>query len=203
MKERLTDGTSKFISTPGVEQKITAGTVQRDFTLFCPISTKTQHLLVSDMKGELQAMNNQISNLPIDDFRKEQNQRAETLKERMEALEQGFVELREVIIQRTINNFKCDPELLKLWDPNILVIQKSHWTNMRLILNKVAEDNLPNLFPNDWFHQKLFSQMQEMQFKVVSEMMTTIFQQCGILLENDIIEMQNYELFLKKFCITI
>ena len=56
MRHRLTDGSSNFIRPPeGVERMITAGEVQRAFTLFCPISmvetlTKTQHLLVGDVK---------------------------------------------------------------------------------------------------------------------------------------------------------
>ena len=159
--------------------------------MFAPIDlvesfTKTNHLLVADMKGELQSMNNQLS-----------TQSTENLKARMEALEQGFMELREVIIQRTNNNLKPNPELLEVWDPTMLVLQKGNWTNMRLILNKVAEDIYPDLFPSEWDHQKLFTQMHEMHYKVFSEVMTTMFHQCGILMDCNIFEMQNYELFLK------
>ena len=58
----------------------------RTHTVFAPIDlveslTKTKHLLVADMKGELQSMNNQLS-----------TQSTENLKTRMEALEQGFIE---------------------------------------------------------------------------------------------------------------
>ena len=72
----------------------------RTNTAFPPIDlveslTKTNHLLVADMKGELQSMNNQLS-----------TQSTENLKTRMEALEQGFIELREVVMQRTINTLK-------------------------------------------------------------------------------------------------
>ena len=163
----------------------------RSHTVFTPIDlveslTKTNHLLVADMKGELQSMNKQLS-----------TQSTENLKTRMEALEQGFMELREVVMQRTINNLKPNPELLEVWDPSMMVFQKSKWTNMRLILNKVAEDNYPDLFPSEWDHQKLFTQMHEMHYKVFSEVMTTMFHQCGILMDCNIFEMQNYELFLK------
>ena len=52
--------------------------------MFAPIDlvdslTKTNHLLVADMKSELQSMNNQLS-----------TQSAENLKARMEALETRF-----------------------------------------------------------------------------------------------------------------
>ena len=168
-----------------------ASEAHRYHTVFAPIDlveslTKTNHLLVADMKGELQSMNNQFS-----------KQSTENLKTRMEALEQGFMELREVVTQRTINNQKPNPELLEVWDPSMMVLQKSNWTNMRLILNKVAEDNYPDLFPSEWDHQKLFTEMHEMHYKVFSEVMTTMFHQCGILMDCNIFEMQNYELFLK------
>ena len=70
----------------------------------------------------------------------------------MEALEQGFIELREVVMQRTINNLKPSPELLEVWNPTMMVLQKSNWNNMRLILNKVAGDNYLDLFPSEWAH---------------------------------------------------
>ena len=79
----------------------------------------------------------------------------------------------------------------------MMVLQKSNWTNMRLILNKVAGDNYPDLFPSEWAHQKLFTQMHEMHYKVFSEVMITMFHQCGILMDCNIFEIQNYELFLR------
>ena len=39
--------------------------------------------------------------------------------------------------------------------------------------------------------------MHEMHYKVFSEVMTTMFHQCGILMDYNIFEMQNYELFLR------
>ena len=101
----------------------------RILTIFALISlveslTKTNLLLVSDMKGELQTINNQLSNIPINDIRKEQAQTADNLSERMSALEKGFVELRDVIMMRTNQSFKIDPELLEKWDPIMLVIKK-------------------------------------------------------------------------------
>ena len=187
--------TTSLPSTTSTTPSTTIPTVPREahrtHTVFAPIDlveslTKTNHLLVADMKGELQSMDNQLS-----------TQSTENLRTRMEALEQGFMELREVVMQRTINNLRPNPELLEVWDPNMMVLQKSNWTNMRLILNKVAEDNYPDLFPSEWDHQKLFTQVHEMHYKVFSEVMTTMFHECGILMDCNIFEMQNYELFLK------
>ena len=120
----------------------------RYHTVFAPIPlveslTKTNLLLIADVKSELQSINKQLS-----------KQSAENLETRMEALEQGFIELREVVMQRTINNhLKPNPELLEVWDPSMRVLEKSNWINMRLILNKIAEDNYPDLFPSEWDHR--------------------------------------------------
>ena len=87
--------------------------VQRAFTLFGPITlveslTKTQHLLVADIKRELQSLNNQLSNIPIAEIRNEQIQAANILTERMEALERSFAELKDVIMLRTNQTFQTD-----------------------------------------------------------------------------------------------
>ena len=115
----------------------------------------------------------------------------------MSALEKGFDELRDVIMMRTNQSFKIDPELLEKWDPTMLVIKRSPWTNMRLILNKVASDNIADLFPSDWSPKPLFSELQEKHFKVLSEVMTNMFHQCGILQDCNVLAIQGYEQFLK------
>ena len=92
-----------------------------------------------------------------------------------------LVELRDVIMLRTNQSFKIDPKILEQWDPIMLVIKRSPWTNMRLMLNKVANDNITDLFPSDWSSKPLFSEMQEKHFKVMSEVMTDMFHQCGVI----------------------
>ena len=140
-----TTTTTKTATLSSNTVPIMAIEVHRYHTVFAPITfveslTKTNLLLVADVKSELQVMNKQLS-----------KQSAENLETRMEALEQGFIELREVVMQRTINNhLKPNPELLEMWDPSMRVLEKSNWTNMRFILNKIAEDNYPDLFPSEW-----------------------------------------------------
>ena len=117
----VTSTTSLTTSTPSAttvhcsSHAAVSREAHRNHTVFTPIDlveslTKTNHLLVADMKDELQSMNNQLS-----------TQSTENLKTRMEALEQGFIELREVIMQRTINNLKPNPELFEVWDSNIFI----------------------------------------------------------------------------------
>ena len=174
----------------------------RTLTLFVPIAlveslTKTNHLLAADMKGELQSINNQLSHIPIEEIRKEQTQAFEKVNERMEALEKNFNELKDIIMIRTNQSFKVDPKLLEQWNPTMLVIRRSPWTNMRLILNKIASDNIADLFPSDWAPKPIFSELQEKHFKIMSEVMTAMFHQCGILQDCDVLAIQGYEQFLK------
>ena len=149
------------------------------------------------MKGELQSITNELSHIPIEEIRKEQSQAFENMNERMEALEKDFNELKDIIMIRTNQSFKVDPELLEKWDPTILVVKRSPWTNMRLILNKIASDNIAGLFPSDWAPKPIFSELQEKHFKIMSEVMTTMFHQCGILQDCDVLAIQGYEQFLK------
>ena len=94
----MTSATSSTATATSTLSSNTVPTISREahrsHTVFAPIDlvenlTKTNHLLVADMKSELQSMNNQLS-----------TQSTENLKTRMEALEQGFMELREVVMQR-------------------------------------------------------------------------------------------------------
>ena len=89
-----------------------------------------------------------------------------------------------------------DPKLLEQWNSTMLVIRRGPWTNMRLILNKVASDNIADLFPSDWPPKPCFLEIQEKHFKILSEVMTAMFYQCGILQDYDVLAIHGYEQFL-------
>ena len=78
-----------------------------------------------------------------------------------------------------------------------MVLKHSPWTNMRLVLNKTAADNITDLFPTDWHPKPPLSNVQEKHFKILTEVITEMFLQCGLLIEADIIEMDHYQDFLK------
>ena len=65
------------------------------------------------------------------------------------------------------------------------------------MLNKVASENITDLFPTYWQPMPTISSVQGKQYKVLTEVMTEMFQQCGLLIETDIMEMDNYQDFLK------
>ena len=135
--------------------------------------TKTNHLLFADMKDELQSMNNQLSTQSTENF-KDQNGGSGT---RFHGTKE------EVVMQRTINNLKPNPELLEVWDPTMMVLQRSNWTNMRLILNKVAEDNYPDLIPKWMIIRNYLHKCMKCITRCFSEVMTTMFHQCAILMD--------------------
>ena len=54
-----------------------------------------------------------------------------------------------------------------------------------------------DLFPSDGQQRPCISTQQEKQYKVLTEVMTEIFHQCGFLQEDEVIELDNYEDFLK------
>ena len=133
---------------------LTAGETHRAHTVFAPMSlveslTKTNLLLVADMKSEIQSIHNELSTIPLEEIRNEQSQAFGKLNDKIEALERNFTELKDTVMKRSYQNLKMDPKLLDQWNPSMLVIRRSPWTNMRLILNKVAADNIADLFPSD------------------------------------------------------
>ena len=109
--------------------------------------TKTNLLLVADMKREIQFIHNELSTIPLEEIKNEQSQAFGKLSEKIEALERNFTELKDIVMKRSYQNLKMNPKLLDQWNPSMIVIRRSPWTNMRLILNKVAADNIADLFP--------------------------------------------------------
>ena len=88
--------------------------------MFAPITlveslTKTNLLLVADMKSELQSIHNQLSTIPFEEVRKEQSQSFDKVNERMETLEKNFNELKDIVMKRTNQSFKMDRKLLEQW----------------------------------------------------------------------------------------
>ena len=68
---------------------------------------------------------------------------------------------------------------------------------MRLVLNKEASENITDLFPSDWHPRPIMSTADEKQYKMMTELMTHMFQQWGYLQEENVIELDNYQDFLK------
>ena len=133
----MTSTTSSTSTTPSTTVHCSSHTVptvtreaHRTHTVFAPITlveslTKTNLLLVADMKSELQSIHNQLSTIPFEEIKKEQSQAFENVNERMEALEKNFNELKDIVMKRTNQSFKMDPKLLEQWNSTMLVIRRS------------------------------------------------------------------------------
>ena len=205
----VTSTTSSTSTTPSTSVHYSSNTfptiareAHRSHTVFAPITlveslTKTSLLLLADMKSEIQSIHNQLSTIPFEEIRNEQSQAFNKVNDKIEALEKNFTELKDIVMKRTYQSFKMDPKLLDQQNSSMLVIRRSPWTNMRLIFNKVASDNIADLFPSDWAPKPCFSDIQEKHFKVLSEVMTAMFYQCGILQDYDVLAIHGYEQFLK------
>ena len=113
------------------------------------------------------------------------------------ALELTYKNLKDLILQRTKQQSQLDPSLLGRCNPVDTVLRTSHWTSMWLMLNLVTEDNITDLFSNDW--QPIYSQstIQQKYVQVLTEVMTKLFLHCGLVNDEWVIEVTNYQDFLK------
>ena len=162
---RTTTTTTKTATSSSNTIPTMAGEAHRTHTVFAPMTlveslTKTNLLLVADMKSEIQSIHNELSTIPLEEIGSEQSQAFGKLTNKIETLEKNFSELKDIVMKRSYKNLKMDPKLLDQWNPSILMIRRSPWTNMRLILNKVASDNIADLFPSDWAPKPCFSDIQ-------------------------------------------
>ena len=168
--------------------------------LFVPIGmaedlTKVQLILCNEIKTEIQEVKNTITSFQFEEMQRNFSEIATMLDERMTNLEEEYSELKKLVKQGTTQNYIANPALLEHWNPGDMVIKHNPWTTMRLVLNKVASENITDLFPSDWHPRPIMSIEHDKQYKVMTELMTHMFQQCGYLPEENIIEMDNYQTF--------
>ena len=119
------------------------------------------------------------------------------LEERMTRPEEQYSKLKDILKQRTRQNYTANPALLEHWKPDDIVNKHSLWTTLRLVLKKVTSENITELVPSDGKPRPSMSSEQEKQYKVLTEVMTEMFNQCGLLSKAEIIELDNYDEFLK------
>ena len=170
-------------------------------TFFVPIGmaedlARIQLILCNEIKTEIQAVK-EFTTIPFDNVQRKITEATTMLEERMTSLEEQYSELKDIAKQRTMQNYITDPALLEQWNPGDMVIKHSLWTTLRLVLNKVASDNITDLSSLDWHPRPILSTEQQKQYKVLTELITHMFQQCGYLPEENITEIDNYLDFLK------
>ena len=185
-----------------MKNRIEDGKPAQAITLFALVGvaedlSKTQYLLCGEMKEELKLLKQSIAEIPFQELTKQIQGLAKNLEVRMCALELTYKTLKDPIIQRTKQQSQLDSSLLKRWNPSDTVLRYSPWTSMRLMLNLVAEDIITDLFPNDWQPVSSQSTTQQKHFQVLTEVMTELFLHCGLVNDEWVIEVTNYQDFLK------
>ena len=143
--------------------------------------TKVQLILCKEIKTEIQEVKNLLTTMPHEEIQRNLSNLAILLDERMTNLEDQYEELKKMVKQNSTQNYIANPALLEQWNPGDMVIRHSPWTTVRLVLNKVASENITELFPSDWHPRPMMSTDEEKQYKVITELMTHLFLQCGYL----------------------
>ena len=185
-----------------MKKRIEEGKPTQAVTLFAPVGvaedlSKTQYLLCGEIKEELEALKQSIAEIPFQELSKQVQDLSKNLEIRMCSLELTYKTLKDIILQRTKQQSQLDLSLLERWNPSETVLRYSHWTCMRLMPNLVAEDNITDLFPNDWQPASPQSTTQQKHFQVLTEVMTELFLHCGLVNDEWVIEVTNYQDFLK------
>ena len=171
-------------------------------TLFAPISiaeglANIQLILCEEIKTEIQAVKESITTIPFDDVQRKIAEATTLLEDRMTRLEEQCSKLKNILKQRTGQTYITNPALLEQWNPGSMLMKHSLWTTLRLVLNKVASENMIDFFPSDGQPRPSIPTEQEKQYKVLTEVMTEMFHQCGFLQEDEVTELDNYNDFLK------
>ena len=185
-----------------MRRRIEQGLPNQAITLFTPIGmaedlTKVQLILCNEIKTEIQEVKNLITDFPHGEMQRNFSEIATLLDERMSNLEEQYSELKKIVKQESLQHYIANPALLEHWNPGDMVTKHSPWTTMRLVLNKVASENITDLLTSDWHPKPTISTDDEKQYKVMTELMTHMFQQCGYLQDETIVELDNYQDFLK------
>ena len=185
-----------------MKKRVEEGQPAHIATLFAPIGvaedlSKTQYLLCGEIKEELKVLKETIAEIPFQDLSKQVQELSKNLEIRMCSLELSYKTLKDIIFQRSHQQSQLDSSLLERWNPSDTVLRYSPWTSMRLMLNLVAEDNITDLFPNDWQPVSPQSTTQQKHFQALTEVMTELFLHCGLVNDEWVIEVTNFQDFLK------
>ena len=189
-------------SSATIKKRVEKGKSIPAVTLFTPIGiaedlSKTQYLLCGEIKEEMKALKQSIDKIPFQEFSRQVEDLNKNLEIRMCSLQLTYKTLKDIILQGTKQQSQLDSSLLERWNPSETVLRYSPWTCMRLMLNLVAEDNVTDLFPNDWQPVSPQSTIQQKHLQVLTEVMTELFLHCGLVNDEWVIEVTNYQDFLK------
>ena len=116
--------TSDFMMMNNVEQSLP----NQARTLFAPVGiaeglANIQLILCEEIKTEIQAVKESIATIPFDDVQRKITEATTLLEERMTRLEEQYSKLKDILKQRTRQNYTANPALLEQWKPGNMFIQ--------------------------------------------------------------------------------
>ena len=154
-----------------MRRRVEQGLPTPAITLFAPIGMAEDMstiilILCKELKSDIQEVKNLVTSLPNEKILQTLTELATLLDERMTNLEDQYDELKKAVKQRSIQPYIANPALLEHWSPHDMVIKYSPWTTVRLVLNKVASENITELFPSDWHPRPTMTTDDEKEFQV-------------------------------------
>ena len=115
--------TSSCMMKNGVEQSLP----NQAKTLFAPVGiaedlVNIQLILCEEIKTEIHAVKKSIATIPFDDVQRKITEATTQLEERMTRLEEQYNKLKDILKQRTKQNY-TNPALLEQWNPGNMFIR--------------------------------------------------------------------------------
>ena len=86
---------------------------------------KIQLILCKEIKTEIQAVKEFIATIPFDDVQRKITEATTLLEERMTRLEEQCSKLKDILKQKSIQNYIADAALLEHWKPGDMVSKHS------------------------------------------------------------------------------
>ena len=122
--EGTVNKTSDFMMMNNVEQSLP----NQAKTLFVPVGiaedlARIQLIMCEKIKTEIQAVKKSIAAIPFDDVQRKITEATTQLEERMTRLEEQYSKLKDILKQRTRQNYTANPALLEQWKPGNMFIQ--------------------------------------------------------------------------------
>ena len=115
-------------SSSMMKNEVEQGLPNQAKTLFAPVSiaeglANIQLILCEEIKTEIQAVKESIATIPFDDVQRKITEATTLLEERMTRLEEQYSKLKDILKQRTRQNYTANPALLEQWNPDNMFIQ--------------------------------------------------------------------------------
>ena len=110
-----------------VKNKVEQSLPNQAKTLFAPVGIaenliNIQLILCEEIKTDIQAVKESITDIPFDDVQRKITETTTQLEERMTRLEEQYSKLKDILKQRSRQNYTANSALLEQWNPGNMFI---------------------------------------------------------------------------------